>query len=73
MLVQKINRFEKASSSRETAELILLYTIVPKRRDLKELKEISKFAKASNWIPSVTPKQPKITISSKTPNSGISL
>src|SRR6266498_4902015 len=46
-LIQKTNRFERASSSREVAELILVYTIIPKNDDLKEPEGILKFVKAS--------------------------
>jgi len=52
-LIQKTNRFERAPLSGEVAELILVYTIVPKKDDLKEPEGIPKFTKASNW-PSAT-------------------
>jgi len=48
MLIQRTNGFERALSLGETAELILLYTIVPKEGDLKKLVGTSKFVKAKN-------------------------
>ena len=48
MLIQKTNRFERVPSSGEVAKLISVYTIIPREDDLKELKEISQFVKASN-------------------------
>src|SRR6266498_4869938 len=48
-LIQHTNRFERAPTSEELAELILLYTIIPKEDDLEELIGILKFTKASNW------------------------
>jgi len=47
ILIQKTNRFKKAPSSGEVAELISLYTIVPKKNDLKKSAETLKFIKAS--------------------------
>src|SRR6266498_6074616 len=43
MLIQKTNRFERASSSGEVAELISIYTIIPKKDNLQELERILKF------------------------------
>ncbi len=48
-LVQTTNGFERAPTSRELAELILLYTIIPKEDDLEKPIGILKFTKASNW------------------------
>jgi len=47
-LIQHTNRFERAPTSGELAELISLYTIIPKENDLEKLIEIPKFTKASN-------------------------
>jgi len=49
MLVQNINRFERAPTSGKLAELISLYTIIPKEEDLEELIGTPKFTKVSNW------------------------
>src|SRR6266542_5546139 len=49
MLIQHTNRFERAPTLGELAELISIYTIIPKEEDLKELIGIPKFTKASNW------------------------
>ena len=62
-LIKRTNGFKRALSSGETAELILLYTIIPKERDLKKPAGIPKFAKAKNWKPSEIPELSKITIS----------
>src|SRR6266540_1778617 len=48
-LIQKTNSFERALSSEKVAELILVYTIIPKEDDLQEPKGIPKFRKASDW------------------------
>ncbi len=66
-LIQKTNGFERAPSSREVAELILVYTIIPKEDDLKKLEGTPKFVKAKNWPSGST------SISSKIPDSGTSL
>ncbi len=47
-LIQHTNRFERAPTSGELAELILIYTIIPKENDLEKLIGTSKFIKASN-------------------------
>src|SRR6266498_1343439 len=52
-LIQKTNGFERAPSSGEVAELISIYTIIPKEDDLKEPEGTLTFIKASNW-PSAT-------------------
>src|SRR6266498_5499685 len=72
-LIQRINGFERAPTSGELAELISLYTIIPKDEDLKELIGILKFIKANNWSTHKTPELPKQPIESKTPDSGTSL
>ncbi len=72
ILIQKTNRFKKAPSSGEVAELISLYTIVPKKNDLKKSAETLKFIKASGQASSATPKAINKASSSKTPNSGTS-
>ena len=56
-LIQKTNGFERAPSSEEVAELILVYTIVPKEDDLKEPEGTPKFVKASNWVSTTTPER----------------
>src|SRR6266498_541806 len=71
-LVQHTNRFEKAPTSGELAELILIYTIIPKKEDLEELIETPKFTKASNWSTHKTPELSKQLIDSNTPDSGTS-
>ncbi len=71
-LIQKTNRFERASSLGEVAELISVYTIIPKEDDLKELIGTSKFTKANNWSIHRTPEPTNKPNSSKTPDSGIS-
>ena len=48
-LIQHTNGFERALTLGELAELISLYTIIPKEDDLEELIGILKFTKASNW------------------------
>src|SRR6266540_3640878 len=58
-LIQHTNRFERTSTSGELAELISLYTIIPKEDDLEEPIGISKFTKASNWSTHQTPELPK--------------
>jgi len=58
-LIQHTNRFERAPTSEELAELISLYTIIPKEEDLKELIGIPKFTKASNWSTHQTSKLSK--------------
>jgi len=70
-LIQKINEFERASSLKEIAELISVYTILSEKEDFKKLKGIPKFTKANNWIPPITSEKLKVT-SSKTPDSGTS-
>ncbi len=56
MLIQKTNRFERASSSGEVAELILVYTVLPKEEDLKKPKGILKFTRISSWVFPITSK-----------------
>src|SRR6266542_541331 len=72
MLIQETNRFERAPTSGELAELISLYTIIPKKNDLEELIGTSKFTKASNWSTHKTPELSKQPIESTTPDSGTS-
>jgi len=72
MLIQETNRFERAPTSGELAELISLYTIIPKKNDLEELIGTSKFTKASNWSTHQTPELSKEPINSGTPDSGTS-
>src|SRR6266542_1848933 len=48
-LIQHTNRFERAPTLGELAELILLYTIISKEEDLEAPIETPKFTKASNW------------------------
>ncbi len=48
-LIQQTNRFERAPTSGELAELISLYTIIPKEKDLETPIGTPKFTKASNW------------------------
>src|SRR6266498_832793 len=47
-LIQHTNGFERAPTSGELAELILIYTILPKKDDLEEPIGTPKFTKASN-------------------------
>src|SRR6266540_3199255 len=68
-LVQQTNGFERAPTSGELAELISLYTIVPKNEDLEELIGTLKFTKASNWSTHQTPEPPKQPIDNKTSDS----
>ena len=72
MLIQCTNRFERAPTSGELAELISLYIIIPKEEDLEELIGIPKFTKASNWSTHKIPELSKQLIDSKTPDSGTS-
>ncbi len=71
-LIQHTNGFERAPTSRELAELILLYTIIPKDDDLEEPIGIPKFTKASNWFTHQTPELSKQQIDNRTPDSGTS-
>ena len=71
-LIQQTNRFERAPTSGELAELIFLYTIIPKEDDLEESIGILKFAKASNWSTHQTPELSKQSIDNKMPDSGTS-
>ncbi len=48
ILIQKINGFKRAPSSSKIIELISVYTILLEGQDLKKLKSISKFTKASD-------------------------
>ncbi len=48
MLIQKTNSFERAPSLGEVAELISVYTIIPKEDDLQEPEGTSKFRKAND-------------------------
>src|SRR6266540_6687888 len=54
-LIQHTNGFERAPTSEELAELISLYTIIPKEEDLEKSVRIPKFTKASNWFTHQTP------------------
>ena len=71
-LIQKTNGFERAPSLGEVAELILIYTILPKEDNLKELQETPRFVKTSNWTSESTPKPTSEENSSKTSDSGTS-
>src|SRR6266540_3618891 len=68
-LIQHTNGFERAPTSGELAELISLYTIIPKNEDLEELIGTLKFTKASNWSTHQTPEPPKQPIDNKTSDS----
>src|SRR6266498_4066263 len=68
-LIQHTYRFERALILEELAELISLYTIIPKEKDLEELIGTLKFTKASNWLTHKTPEILKQPIVSKTPDS----
>jgi len=68
-LIQKTNRFERALSFREVAELISVYTIILKEDDFQELKGILKFIKASKWSSATTPGLSNKQSGSKTPDS----
>src|SRR6266542_5977171 len=68
-LIQHTNGFERAPTSGELAELISLYTIIPKNDDLEELIGIPKFTKASNWSTHKTPELPKQPVDKTTPDS----
>ena len=48
-LIQHTNRFERAPTLGELAELISLYTIIPKEDNFEKLIGTPKFTKASNW------------------------
>src|SRR6266498_1097919 len=71
-LVQHTNRFERAPTLGELAELISIYTIIPKEEDLEELIGTPKFTKASNWSTHQTSELLKEPINSDTPDSGTS-
>src|SRR6266540_6662485 len=71
-LIQHTNRFERTPTSGELAELISLYTIIPKEDDLEKPIGIPKFTKASNWSTHKIPELSKQLIDSKTPDSGTS-
>ncbi len=68
-LIQKTNGFERAPTAGEVAELISVYTIIPKDGDLKKPIETSKFTKASNWASTSTPKLTETGDTSKIPDS----
>src|SRR6266542_1571106 len=68
-LVQHTNGFERAPTSGELAELISIYTIIPKEEDLEELIETLKFTKASNWSTHKTPELSKELIDNNMPDS----
>src|SRR6266540_479765 len=68
-LIQHTNRFERAPTSGELAELILLYTIIPKEDNLEELIGTPKFIKASNWSTHQTPELSNKLIDNKIPDS----
>src|SRR6266542_4507936 len=59
ILIQYTNRFKRAPTSGELAELISVYTILPKNDDLEELIGTPKFTKASNWSTHQTPELSK--------------
>ncbi len=71
-LIQQTNGFERAPTSGELAELISLYTIIPKEEDLEELIGTSKFTKASNWSTHQTLESLKQPTDNNIPDSGIS-
>src|SRR6266540_6586414 len=71
-LIQHTNGFERAPTSGELAELISIYTIIPKEEDLQQPIGTPKFIKASNWSTHQTPELPKQLIDSSTPDSGTS-
>ena len=72
ILIQKTEGFIRAPIVGEVAELISVYTIIPKDDDLKEPIGTPKFTKASNWASTSTPKLTETGDTSKTPDSGIS-
>src|SRR6266542_5958163 len=72
MLIQHTNGFERAPTSGELAELISLYTIIPKEDDLEKPIGIPKFTRASNWSTHKTSETLKQPIINKTPDSGTS-
>ena len=72
-LIQKTNGFERAPSSGEVAELILVYMILPKEDDLKEPEGTLKFIKANDWPSAITSGPGNKSSSSKIPDSEISL
>src|SRR6266540_3386745 len=71
-LIQQTNRFKRAPTSGELAELISIYTIIPKEEDLEVPIGIPKFAKASNWFTHQTPKLLKQLIDNNILDSGTS-
>src|SRR6266542_2887325 len=71
-LIQNTEEFERALTSGELAELISLYTIIPKENDLEKLIETPKFTKANNWSIHKTPELSKQLIDNRTPDSGTS-
>jgi len=71
-LIQKTNRFERAPLSREVAELISVYTIIPKEDDLKKSEGTLKFIKASNWMSESTSHPISKENLSKTPKNDTS-
>ena len=58
-LIQQTEGFERAPTSGELAELILIYTIISKEDDLEKPIGIPKFTKASNWSTHQTPELSK--------------
>src|SRR6266498_3278869 len=72
-LIQKTNGFERAPTAGEVAELISVYTIIPKNDDLKELIGTPKFTKASNWTSTSILKPTETEDISKMPDSETSL
>ncbi len=72
MLIQKTNSFKRAPTVGEVAELISVYTIIPKDNDLKESIGTPKFTKASNWASTLTLKLTETGDTSKIPDSRIS-
>src|SRR6266540_3543783 len=71
-LIQQTEGFERAPTSGELAALILQYTIIPRKEDLKEPIGTLKFVKASNWFTHKIPELSKQPINSGTPDSGTS-
>ena len=67
-LLQKTNRFQWAFTSSKIETLVLVYTKVLNKEDLKEPKGISKFTKVSGWIHPISPEKSNIikTLNSRT-------
>src|SRR6266540_3368491 len=71
-LIQHTNGFERAPTLGELAELISLYTIIPKEDDLEKPIGTPRFTKASNWSTHLTPETLKQLIVDKILDSGTS-